>query len=532
MNAMRSSSATRKTGIALLLFIASIGLFAQHSGVYRNEPWNGMQIKYSLVGAKVTESSEGGPFCCWIQTLKGELAASGELGVSGSVGMGAGFEALAAIPVSVDGKDKSWTATVKSGSPKMNWADFQVSIPIPPGASTGRVRVDMTGSYSAGTRGLTVEGTFTRSKSAPAPAPPAPAPPLPVPKPLPKPPAPAPVPKGKTVNEVAADLVDEYIRQFDDACFHKVVRLGDPAKFRKALTTEAEINVKGAALTKKRNAKGSTETFDGSRLNIIHLPFNPLKDPMGYDEKRTIIHEATHVISWMNNDHTDPLSKDFVGFRDRNTAYLDRIADTLKNWMDQEKGFRSGELTYEDHRKRWSDFERRMRSLEAGQGASEVDGAEGQWWKPDLRRLEAWTGIRARFDDIRNLYLSGACGPTLQRMASGLSAPASTADDGVSEYRDEEPARPAASRRTVLKKRVEPVYPIIAKAARIEGEVVIEVRGNAEGRVVMSRLVKSVPLLDEAALTAAAQCEFQPPVVDGKPVGFLYTLTFTFKLER
>ncbi len=430
-----------------LFFLACLSAapHAQQAGTYRGEPWNGMQIKYSIGGATVTSSSEGGPFCCWINTLKGTLASSGNLSVSGSVGMGSGYHARAVVTVSVGGQSKTWTETVKSGHPNMNWAPFNVSVPIPPGATGGSILVDMTGSYNAGTRGLSVSGTFTLGDGkAPEIAAPRPEPPV---INLPPPPPAPPVKKEHTLNEAAADAMDEIIRQFDDACFGKAVRLGDPAKYRKELQEKIRINP-NSSLTTKRDALGSHEVTSPGERNVIHLPFDPLKG-MTQANKWTIFHEVTHQIEWGQGDQENPLRKkfDMAGFKDRNTHYLDKAVEELKRWKQKEKRVLEGKDTAADARFQWNNFERAMRQLEAGMAASELKGAEGQWWRPDLDKLEKWAGIRMRFDDIRQLYLSGACGQDgknakgvqeLRKLAQGLSSGPTTPDvfDAGQEFRE------------------------------------------------------------------------------------------------
>ena len=48
----------------------------------------------------------------------------------------------------------------------------------------------------------------------------------------------------------------------------------------------------------------------------------------------------------------------------------------------------------------------------------------------------------------------------------------------------------------------DPVYPPIAQAARVQGIVIIEATLGTDGRVVNARILRSVPLLDQAALEA------------------------------
>ena len=77
-------------------------------------------------------------------------------------------------------------------------------------------------------------------------------------------------------------------------------------------------------------------------------------------------------------------------------------------------------------------------------------------------------------------------------------------------------------------KDVTPVYPQIAKSARVSGAVVIEATIGADGKVIDTRIVRSVPLLDEAAVDAVRQWEYTPALLNGAPVPVLLTVTVNF----
>ena len=77
-------------------------------------------------------------------------------------------------------------------------------------------------------------------------------------------------------------------------------------------------------------------------------------------------------------------------------------------------------------------------------------------------------------------------------------------------------------------KEVAPVYPAIAQSARVQGDVVIEMTIDDEGKVADARVVKSVPLLDQAALDAVKQWEYQPSLLNGVPTPVITTVTVKF----
>ena len=79
---------------------------------------------------------------------------------------------------------------------------------------------------------------------------------------------------------------------------------------------------------------------------------------------------------------------------------------------------------------------------------------------------------------------------------------------------------------------VAPAYPAIAQAARVQGIVIIEATIGPDGQVVNARVLRSVPLLDEAALEAVRQWQYMPTLLNGVPVPVIMTVTVQFTLSR
>lgn len=95
------------------------------------------------------------------------------------------------------------------------------------------------------------------------------------------------------------------------------------------------------------------------------------------------------------------------------------------------------------------------------------------------------------------------------------------------------PVRPGGSIRAPRKVRdVAPVYPPLALAARKEGLVVLEAEIGEDGRVRHVRVLRSVTLLDEAAIDAVRDWEFTPTLLNGQPVPIVMTVTVAFTLRR
>ncbi len=76
---------------------------------------------------------------------------------------------------------------------------------------------------------------------------------------------------------------------------------------------------------------------------------------------------------------------------------------------------------------------------------------------------------------------------------------------------------------------VRPVYPPEASEARVQGVVILEVRIEGDGRVAQARVLRSIPMLDTAALDAVRQWEFTPTLLNGvaMPVVMVVTIQFT-----
>jgi protein TonB len=78
--------------------------------------------------------------------------------------------------------------------------------------------------------------------------------------------------------------------------------------------------------------------------------------------------------------------------------------------------------------------------------------------------------------------------------------------------------------------RVEPVYPAEALSARVEGVVIVEPRTDTTGKVIDVKVLRSIPLLDQAALDAVKQWVYAPMCFNGAAIPFITTVTVLFKL--
>jgi protein TonB len=80
-------------------------------------------------------------------------------------------------------------------------------------------------------------------------------------------------------------------------------------------------------------------------------------------------------------------------------------------------------------------------------------------------------------------------------------------------------------------KKVQPLYPAEAREARLQGIVILEVIIGVDGRVTDTKVLRSVPQLDQAAIDAVRQWEYTPTLLNGAPVPVIMTVTVTFNLN-
>jgi protein TonB len=83
-----------------------------------------------------------------------------------------------------------------------------------------------------------------------------------------------------------------------------------------------------------------------------------------------------------------------------------------------------------------------------------------------------------------------------------------------------------------LLNQVKPVYPPLAKAARVQGTVKFEAEISKEGAIQNLKLVSGPPLLVQAAMAAVQQWRYRPTMLNGEPVVVLTTIDVNFTLSQ
>jgi protein TonB len=75
-----------------------------------------------------------------------------------------------------------------------------------------------------------------------------------------------------------------------------------------------------------------------------------------------------------------------------------------------------------------------------------------------------------------------------------------------------------------------PVYPALARQARIQGNVVLHAIIDKEGKVAQLEVISGHPLLVQSALDAVKQWRYKPTQLNGDPVEVDTTITVTFTM--
>ena len=83
-----------------------------------------------------------------------------------------------------------------------------------------------------------------------------------------------------------------------------------------------------------------------------------------------------------------------------------------------------------------------------------------------------------------------------------------------------------------LVQQVRPVYPPLAKQARISGTVELSAVIGKDGRVGELHAVKGHPLLVQAALDAVKNWVYKPTLLNGEPVEVSTTIDVNFTLAQ
>ena len=167
-------------------------------------------------------------------------------------------------------------------------------------------------------------------------------------------------------------------------------------------------------------------------------------------------------------------------------------------------------------------------------------GREGESTPPPVavvRTTAASSRVaQGSFDDIEQAWLAGGDN-ALQGPGGGMQMHASRSMSAVaSASLSSAPAgavRVGGNIRPPTRTHfAEPIYPQAARAAAVQGVVILELVVGADGGVSNARVLRSIPLLDQAALDAVRQWRYEPTLLNGVPTPVIMTATVNFSLPQ
>ncbi len=191
----------------------------------------------------------------------------------------------------------------------------------------------------------------------------------------------------------------------------------------------------------------------------------------------------------------------------------------------------------------------KLRYIESGIGATDralaqnTEYVEALTYKNILLRMKAnletddarRQGLLAEADALRNRAMELTKGrrattpATVQGTAGATSAP----PPDFAQVDGQSPVRVGGTVKTPTKIHdVRPVYPQEAQDAHVSGMVIVEAVIDTGGNIRTARVLRSIAMLDEAALQAVRQWRFTPTMVDGVAVPVIMTVTVNFTLQQ
>jgi protein TonB len=141
------------------------------------------------------------------------------------------------------------------------------------------------------------------------------------------------------------------------------------------------------------------------------------------------------------------------------------------------------------------------------------------------KEIKAETGLEAGFERAAGVE-GGIIGGVAGGITGGIPEPPPPPPPPAAPVRVGGNIKPPQKTRDVR-----PVYPPIAQSARVQGIVIIEATIGPDGAVKDAKVLRSIPLLDQAALDAVRQWQFTPTLLNGVPVPVIMTVTVQFTLQ-
>ena len=167
-------------------------------------------------------------------------------------------------------------------------------------------------------------------------------------------------------------------------------------------------------------------------------------------------------------------------------------------------------------------------SLKAARDASaaldtELAAQQGKWFKSYAKTKELAAAAQAAGDKAAADAVAGKAAADAAAAKAAADAAAARAKARVAPIRVGGKIMPP----TKIKD-VKPVYPDMAQSAHVTGTVIVEATIGEDGKVIDAKVLRSIPMLDKAALDAVRQWEYTPTLLNGVPVPVVLTVTIKF----
>ena len=138
-------------------------------------------------------------------------------------------------------------------------------------------------------------------------------------------------------------------------------------------------------------------------------------------------------------------------------------------------------------------------------------------------------GARQGFSEYLRLSPAGRFADTARELAASLDTPVETnyVRPGYQPPAHELRHFPAVQ----VRHSPQPVYPPLARRARVQGAVRMDAVIDRAGDIAALRVVSGHPLFVPAALEAVKQWHYTPPMLDGKPIDGAVQITVNFRVS-
>jgi len=135
--------------------------------------------------------------------------------------------------------------------------------------------------------------------------------------------------KAPTLNDYITNVILNFLKQFDDTCFGKVISIGNPRNFKEALS-ENNLNIVHSPDEPPRLVTYQPGWFSSEYpKNEMRVPFDPFTKP-NYLQQLALYHEAIHQIESLRNALQDNRGPN----PERNTEYAQGVVQALHHWAE------------------------------------------------------------------------------------------------------------------------------------------------------------------------------------------------------